>query len=272
MLPYFKKYTIYVCIIAVALPVITSTVYSLAYGQIMASSFSGMLIEIALLFLGMIIGFNIFERKAEAKTSALLATYNDACDPEKLVHDGAQLASNISFPCNESGAWYLSTYAQALLEVGRIDEAQKIYDGIEHSIEAARKPEAKAGTLVNLVPLSEKMRTLDETISLIEKGLDLLRGQTSGAATERRAYLNSQKMVFDARKKGDLHDVVKLDEVVKTNPGYPMRVRVEYAWNEGSAFYRLGNKEAERENLAFVIEHGGSLKLVGQAQTRLAAL
>ena len=272
MLPYFKRYTIYVCIIAVALPVIVSTIYPMFTGQIMAASLSGMLIEIGLLFLGMIVGFNIFERKAEAKTSELLSYYNDDCDPERLVQEGAKLAHDISFPCNESGAWYLSTYAQALLDTGNVDEANAIYAGLEQSMDHAKKVEAKTGILVNLVPLAEKMRSVDDALGLITRGLELLKDQTSPASTERRNYLNSQKSILDARKANDADDIVKLDEAVKTNPTYPMRLRVEFAWNEGSTYYRLGDASKEAECLRFVVEHGGTLKLVDQAKARLSKI
>lgn len=272
MLPYFKKYTIYVCIIAVALPVVVSTIYPMFTGQIMAASLSGMLIEIGLLFLGMIVGFNIFERRAEARTNELLSYYNDDCDPERLVQEGAKLAHDIPFPCNESGAWYLSTYAQALLDTGNVEGADVIYGGLEQSIAHAKKPEAKAGILVNVVPLAEKMRSMDDTLALIVQGLDLLRDQTSPAATERRQYLNSQKAIFDARKANDVADIIKLDEAVKTNPSYPMRLRVEFAWNEGSAYFHQGDRAKEIECLRFVVQNGGALKLVSQANARLEKL
>lgn len=272
MLPYFKRYTIYVCIIAVALPVIASTVYPLFTGQIMAASLAGMLAEIGLLFLGMVIGFGIFERRAEARTNQLLSYYDDDCDPKRLVDEGASLAEAIGFPCNESGAWYLSAYAQALLDAGQVERAEHIQEGLEASIEAAKKPEAKAGILVNLVPLVEKTGSEEEALFLITWGLELLRDKTSPAAAERRSYLNSQKAILDARRSGNAADAIRLDEAIKTNPSYPMRIRVEYAWSEAGACFRIGDVAAERANLRFVVENGGSLRLVDQARVRLDAV
>lgn len=272
MLIYFKKYVIAVCAIAIALPVIISTIWPFVTGQIMAASISGLLLEFALFAVGFMVGYQIFERRAERVVDGYLYLYNSDCNPQALIAHGGQLAHDISFPCNESGAWFMGCFAQACLEVGDIERARTIEAGLEDSISAAKKPSQKCGIILYLIPLVEKLGTLDEVEELIERAEKLNDTDRSEEAIQRRAFLESQRKIVHARREGDYHELVKLDESVVRSAAYPWRQRVEYAWDEASASYKLGDQEHERTCLDFVIRHGGSLALVAQAKERLSQL
>lgn len=272
MLPYYKKYTIIVCVIAVALPVIISTLWPVFTGEMMASSIPGLLLMFALFFVGMMIGFSIFNRKADSDTEKLLELYNVECDPKALIDKGASLAEAISFPCNESGAWFMSYYAQALLDDGQTDRASDIAKGIKQSMLAAKKPEAKCMILVNLVPLAEKLDSEAEALSLIEEGLGYCKDSVSPSMVVRRQYLENQKKVTESRQGDDFSERAKIDESVVNATDNPMRVRVEFSYDAAIAYFRAGDKAAERNALEFVVQNGGQLALVDKARSRLAAI
>lgn len=272
MLIYYKKYVIIVCAIAVALPVIVSSVYPFITGQLMASTISGLVTMFLLFAAGMLIGYKIMNGVAEKKTDELLSIYNDKCDPKAFVEAGSQLASDIVFPCGEPGAWYLGYYAQALLDIGDVDGAKKIASGLRESITAQKKDEGKCAILVNLIPLESKLSGSKSTMQLVDEGLAMVSSQTSPEAQVRKKYLESQKKIFTAEVDGNYQEEATLDESVMEAGANPMRTRVEFAYKAASAYFKLGNETAERKDLQFVVDNGNELKLVEMAKQRLTEL
>lgn len=272
MLPYFKKYTFAVCAIAIALPVIVSTIYPLVTGQIMAASIGGLIGLFVLLFVGLFIGFGIFERKAEAVADGYIAAYNDHCDPETFIEEGAALAQNITMPCNQNGAWFLGYYAQALLDVGEVARAKEIEEGLLQSFRAAKNPLVAVHILIQVLPLEEKLGDPEQVRSLIAEGLKLTEEDPKGALTPARDFLLSQQKLFDARTGGDESVRAHLDEQICTSDAYPMRIRVEAAWDGAAAYFRLGDQEQEKKLLSFAAEKGNKLALATKARARLEKL
>lgn len=272
MLPYYKKYSIIACIIGVAPSIVITTIYPLMTGTIMASTIGGLVLLFAIFAASMVVGFNIMERRAEAATGELLALYNDGCDPEALIGQGADVARNVTYPCREAGAWFMSYYAQALLDAGKADQAREVERGIRQSADLAKKPALRAGILVNLIPLADKLDGTAEALELIGQAQDLVRIDAGPVADERRAFLDSQEKVMKVRQDGDAAEAAKLDAGIRESGAYPMRIRVEAAWAEARACFKLGDAAGERGALNYVVDHGNKLALVPQARQRLASL
>ncbi len=272
MIIYFKKYTILVAVIAIALPVIVSTVWPLATGQIMAASIGGLALLFALFILGFLGGYAILERKAEGIVDGYIAKYNEACDPEAFITEGEQLARQITFPCNQIGSWFMGYYAQALLDVGKVDEVNAIAEGLRQSIDSAKKSIDKAGIAANLLPLTEKLADTDASLALVDEALGYCEQAGPRGTSQLRDFFNSQKKVLDARKSGNQREIADLSERIRASAAYPTRIRVEYAWDEASAQYRLGDTAEERRCLEFVVSHGSKLALASKAQARLKQL
>lgn len=266
MLPYFKNYSIAVCVIAVAFPLIASTIYPLFTGHIMASSFYGFITLFVLFFLGLFIGFGIFETLAERKTESYLNAYNIDCDPEALVKEGAKLASDIPMPCNKNGSWFLGYYAQALLDTGNVEGAKKLREELTKSMDAMKSPAAKLGILVNILPLEEKIASEEDALKMVQEGFDLLEKVPSGRLVPIRDFLSSQKKIFQVRSSDDQSARAQLDDSILANQNYPMRIRVEAAWDAASAYRRLDDMSAEKDRLDFVVKHGNKLLLAQRAR------
>ena len=272
MLPYFRRYSIYVSIIAIALPVIVSTVWPLFTGQMMAASITGMVAMFALFVLGLFAGYAVFGKRADAEAEKYLSKYNDDCDPKALVDEGAKLASSIQFPCDQSGSWFMAYYAQALLDLGEVDKAKEVLSGLRASLVAAKKPVVKVGILANLLPLEEKAEGPSAAQALVQEGIRLC-GEVPGAgAAQFREFFESQQKVLEAELSGNPADIAKLSASIVGNDRYPMRIRVEYAWREASAQYKLGDLAKEKSCLEFVATHGGKLALATKAKERLGKI
>lgn len=272
MLQYFKRYNIYVAIVAVVLPMVASTVWPLATGQMMASSIGGLVGLFVLFAIGLFVGYAIFGRRADAETEKYLASYNDDCDPQALVESGAKLAAAIPTPCDQSGSWFLGYYAQALLDLGRTDQAMAILAGLKASMQAAKTPSGKVGILVNVLPLAEKAEGPKVALELADEGVELCRQAGDAGAAQMRDYLESQQKVLRAELSDDPADIAKLAGGIAGSDRYPMRIRVEYAWREASAQYKLDDLAEEKRSLEFVAKNGGKLALAQKAAERLAKL
>lgn len=272
MLPYFKKYVIGVCVIAIALPVVASTIWPLVTGQLMAATLGGLALELVLFFGGLFVGYQLFSRRADNVADGFVYLYNVDCQPEAFLTHGKSLAEAITFPCTDQGAWYMGFYAQACLDAGRKDEAARIEEGLRQSIAAQKNSAQRCGVIIALIPLVEKTGTLPQVQELIQEGLKAIEGDARPAAAVQREYLMSHEKVVQARVAQDFSKLVALDESVVQSNAYPMRIRVEFAWDAASASFKLGNTEDEQRLLRFIVDHGGSLMLVNQAKKRLEAL
>lgn len=272
MLPYFKRYTIICCVAAVVVAVAVSTIWPLVTGQIMAASLSGLLLLLALFFATLLIAYRILGGRADAETERLFSLYNDQCDPAAFVEQGATVASAAGQQATEMSSWYMSYYAQALLDVGRGDQACDVMVRQLKGVDAAKKEPVKAAIVVNMVPLACKLDSGDEALRLIDQGLGLLGEGQDMPSVQRRAYLQSQRELVSARGEADPTRLIELCAAVRQNDQQPMRLRVERAWDEARAHYRTGNLEGERTCLEFVVGHGNKLALVGPARSRLAEL
>lgn len=272
MLPYYRKYQIIACIIAVVPALVATTAWPLATGQIMAASFAGLGAVLVIFFLSMMIGFKLMSGKADAETDALLSLYNDGCDPEALLAQGKTLAGAIAFPCKEAGAWFMGYYAQAALDAGDVDRARNISNGLRHSIDVAKTQAEKAGVLVNLVPLAEKMEPAQDVLALIDEGLSYAAQDPAPTAAQRRDFLESQKRMVQTRTAGDARAQADMDAAVRGSNAYPERIRVEAAFDEARACFKLGEKMQERACLEYVVSKGNKLALTARAKEMLAAV
>ena len=272
MLPCFKKYMVAICAIAVALPVIASMVWPLMTGQLISATFGGMLLQFALFFGGMLLGYWIFSARADRVVDGYVYLYDQDCNPESFISNAGSVAANVQFPCNATVAWFMGIYAQACLDAGKPEVAARIEDGLRQSLKSAKKPADACGILVNLIPLVEKTGTLSDVRSLIEEGLSQCADDPSGQAAQRRQYLQSQLEIVNARQDGNYSELIKLDEHVMSMPSFPMRIRVEYAWDAASAAFRSDDVQVEEKCLSFVLSNGGGLALVSQAKKRMSAL
>lgn len=272
MIPFFKRYSIYVCIIAVALPVIYSTIYPMITGQIAASSLGSTVVMFLLFVMGLLLGFGIFERKAQAKADEWVALYNDDCDPEAFMSKGGAIAENMKPPYGQVASWYMSYFAQAKLDVGDVQDAKEILVGMAKSVEASKKPMEKLAIVVNAIPLAEKIEGPSKAGALISEGFTLCDQCRASDAAQYREFLESQKAIMEARSSGDDERIASLDDGVWQSSRYPKRIRVEYAWDAASADYKLGRADAEKKALAYVADNGGTLVLTAKAKERLKSL
>lgn len=266
MIAYFKKYTIYIGILAIALPVIASTIYPMITGQLIMSTLGGLIASFVLFAMGLLIGYGIFERKAQDKVNSWIDLYNHDCDPIAFMDASKELYSQMRFPCNAIAAWFLGTYGQACLDAGNSGEAKQIAAGLVESFNAASKQMEKVGILANMLPLIYKVDGAEDALGYIGKGLEITAEDPSAKLNQFRDYFNSEKRILESRVSGNSQERISLDEGIVSNDQYPMRLRVEFAWDAASAEYRLGDKAAEDKYLSFVIEHGNKLAMVASAK------
>lgn len=272
MLTYFKGYTIGICVIAVALPVITSTLWPIFTGQMMAASLAGMVMMFVLFAVGMAIGYFIFSRLADSKVQKWIDEYNNKCDPDLLISQGAQIASQIAYPCNQPSSWFMGYYGQALLDSGNSQFAKNILGGLRLSIDASKTPIEKAGILVNFLPLDQKIDGAKKALGVVEEGLSYCKEAKSPQAASYDDFLKSQQRILEGITSGNVDTATAICEKIKTDPAYPLRLRVEYSWIEASKLYGTDDIAKETSCLDFVVRNGNKLVLVEKAKKRLSDL
>lgn len=272
MLPYFKRYAIISCIVAVAVPVVVSTAYAAITGKIMASSIDGLIILLLLLFGTMMLMQLAFSRRVNAQVQDLLALYNDKCDPAAFVERGRSLADEITVPFNVDGSWFLAYYGQALLELGQADAARQVLKDMQESADRARKPGTRAGILLNEAVLATKVEGPAAALRLMDESYQMFGGDAANPHDRTVIFVKGQRDLLQAEVDGDAAKQRALYVNAKDDEGIPMRLRVESAWKLARLDYQAGDIADERSELEFVVKHGNKLALVPQARKRLAEL
>lgn len=272
MLVFYRKYVIGVCVSMAAALVVVSTAWSALTGQIMAASVAGLISMIVVLLGSVAVSFRVFGAKADAETERLFALYNEQCNPQAFVEEGSAVAEAASTRLGELSSWYLSYFAQALLDVGEPKRAEQIATAQLKGVRACKTEAERAAVATNMVPLLAKLRDPDEVIALIDEALGLLGDGQDYASVQRRTYLELQRGYLTARKEGDAETVVRICREIRDDANQPLRVRVERTWDEAQAHFDEGDAASERTCLEFVVANGGTLALVAPARARLAAL
>ena len=272
MFTYFKGYTVGICAIAIALPVVTSTLWPMFTGQMMAASLGGTILMFALFIVGMFFGWLIFSRLADSKVQRMINAYNNDCDPDTLIREGSNIAIQVVYPCNQAASWFMGYYGQALLDSGNAQLAKNILGGLRLSIDAAKTPQEKVGILVNYLPLDEKMSGLQDALSVIDEGLGYCKEAKSSQVASFSDFLRSQKRIMQDLVSDDKQNAVDMCEKIRSDSSYPTRLRVEYAWIEASKLYGSGDKKEEANCLDFIVKNGNKLALVEKAKARLSDL
>ena len=145
VLPYFKRYEIAACAIAVAIPLVVVFIWSAIEGRAMGFTAAGAGTSVVLLLAGLFIFTRVFARAAQAKLEKLVSLYNDDCDAMAFLEGSSKIAESAEPPLGELPAWFLSFYACALINVDRKSDAAKFGLMIQDSVKDAPTDEAKTG-------------------------------------------------------------------------------------------------------------------------------
>lgn len=272
MLPYFKKYTILMYVLPVLTMVVLTTALAYGAGFALAATLPGLLVSLACLVVLTLASSRYFGNLADRKARELVALYNDACDPAAFVEQGAEVASTIEAPYTEAGSWYLSFYALALLDEGQTQPAAIIGSNMQASAARTDDVRVKSALLVNIEPVVLRLFGAQTALGVVAEAEAALAGLDGPDAEARRSFLAWEHELLAAICEGDEEFLLAKHAAVRANEGNPLRMRVLSADAEATIWRSRGNAPAERECLAFVVEHGGGLPVVPAAHARLAEL
>lgn len=267
------RYVVIASGLAIVVTAVVQTVYTAATGRALSSTLPGLIVSCLLFMVIMLAVYAYFGRKGSASVDALVSLYDDACDPRAFVDGSAGYVEKMSAPYDAEASWFMSYYAQALLDLGEAKRAQQIEQNMYDSIKGAALLETQAKIVVNLVPLVVKLLGPADAVPVIQKGLDLLEsGQCGRDAADFEAYLVNQLAVARAAASQDDVLLERFCFSTRRNEALPMRIRVEQAWEEAKIHYRKGDAAKEAECLDFVVRNGNKLALVKPASDRLLAI
>ena len=266
MLTYFKRYEILACVAAVAVPLVVVNAWSLVTGQAMGFTAAGAAVSVVLLLGGLFVFTRLFAGMAQNKAEALVSLYNDGCDAKAFVEGGEKIAASASTPLNELSAWYLSFYANALIDLGKRNEAAKIGLMLQESVQDAPDDATRLALYADLVPLVGALFGPQKVSELANEALMLPADAADEVAAQRRSYLEWARAVANAKLTHGTDSLLANYRVIWNNPEQCMRLRVEYAHHEGKLHEALGNAEAARGCMRFAADNGKDLPAAQEAR------
>lgn len=272
MFSFNRKYMFMATGAGLVVTALVQTIYSLATKQAMAATLPGLALSLALFIVVTAFAAMHFSKRANEDADSLIALYDELCDPQAFADQGKATASAMTVPYDASSSWFMSYYAQALLDLGITQNAREIERAMYESVAESKKAEEQAQIITNLVPLSLKVLGPADTLPIIAKGLDLLNAGPALKLAPAIAFLENQQVIANAQVNKDDEKLVRFYNSTRLNEEVPLRIRVEQAWDEARIHYRTGNAEAERACLEFVVAKGNKLALVQPAKDRLRAI
>ena len=271
MVHYFPKMRILSFAIGCGIPIAALLVYWFGFGGMIGFTDPVGMVLLALLIFGPILSFNFFNRRASAEFDRIMNLYNEDCDPQAFVDEGALIVQNAQSPYNPFEAWFLSFYALALLDVGRAEEAAQIGKNMQDFAESAENNEEKASYLVNIIPLVLRLFGPAAGLSVIDRALEIVQNNPAPNSAEQEGYLISQKRMVEAVENHDAAYLLERCEAIRTNASgnQQMRVRVLEAEQEAQLREITGDAVGARECWQFVADNGNRLPSVEEARRHL---
>ncbi|MEE0844797.1 MAG: hypothetical protein U0L71_01220 [Eggerthellaceae bacterium] len=272
MLPYFRNYAFVGYVLGMAVPVLLVTAISWVTGFYIVYTLPGLIAAILLLIIGLLTAKKIVTGLADKKAAVMISLYNDGCDPQAFVDASQKVVREIRPPYDESGSWFLSFYALALDDLGRRDEAARIGQTMLSSAQMAQDPQVKAGLLVNIEPLVQRLFGAEQALEVVQNAQMALAGAADADSQSRLSFLKWEQGILEAILDGDGETLITRFSGIRTSLNYPLRIRVSYAILEASLHKARGESDRERECLEFVMQNGGKLPAVQLASRRLQEL
>ena len=266
MLTYFKRYEVLACVVSVAVPLVVVNAWSLVSGQAMGFTAAGAAVSVLLLFGGLFFFTRLFSGMAQSKAESLVSLYNDGCDAKAFVDDGKKIAASASAPLNELSAWYLSFYANALIDLRQREEAAEIGLLLQESVQDAPDDATRLALYADLVPLVGALFGPKKVSELANEALALRVDQADEVAAQRRSYLEWARAVADAQLGNDMDSLLANYRIIWGNAEQCMRLRVEYAAREGKLHEALGHAEAAHGCMRFAADNGRDLPAAIEAR------
>lgn len=273
MIAYNKKYFVYVVGTGIVTTTVVQTIYTAVTGLPMAATLPGLIASILILVVSTGVAYLFFNRKSGNTYQAAIEAYDELCDPSASAEMFKPHLNELAPPYDGAVSWLMSYYAQILLDLGRVQEAQEIERNMYDSIKETDKIDEQAKIIVNLVPLAQKLLGHADAVPIIQKGLELLQAAPkTNEITSFEAYLNNQLVLSSAHANQDDEKLVRFYSSARNNSSVPLRLRVEQAWAEAQIHYKNGETAREIECLEFIENSGNQLAVVKPAHDRLIAL
>ncbi len=107
-----------------------------------------------------------------------------------------------------------------MLDLGFVEKAEKLRDAMFDTIAKSKKASDQISTIVDLVPLMTKLKGPEETLPVVEKGIELI-GAPAELMRLIKDYLTSQAQILRARMNGELDKLATLYADVVSRNWFP---------------------------------------------------
>ncbi|MCL1798503.1 MAG: hypothetical protein FWG23_02005 [Eggerthellaceae bacterium] len=272
MLQYIRKYLVlyYACAVTPALLFFAAS----AFGPGATSPLSPFVLVVTLVTLATssVAASHLFNNKAGKRFRELLLILNDECDPVRFLDEGRTVAKGIKAPFNDWGSLFNASYAAAHIEVGDTGRAREVIDSMRISAEAAKKPVVAGRICLNMHEPIKLLYGHDFSIRCLDEAESLIRQAPEDPEFEHCiGFIQGERSLDVAERDGDTDALLALTDDILQNKRVYARAKVRAAFSKAEAYRKLGDREGERQWLAYVAENGNHLQAAATARARLAA-
>ena len=281
MLNYFPSYKIVARLISFLAPLAVFFIIFLISGfNVLEAPGLGAVAYLVLMFLLLFITGGIYAKKADRKSDELLALYNQQCDPEAFVRQGARVGKIIWEDVKFSGtkemcAWYLAPFALACLDCDVAhgeEDAQMMERELLDGVSADAQPDLRASVLMHTEPLTLRLHGVEAALSSAKEAASIFGSSNAPDAADKLNYLKFEISYLEALIAGHADQMLEKFESVWQNTAAQRRMRVLNAEAAANLYEAAGNKDKQIQALQFVVDHGNKLPSVQNAKNKLAQL
>lgn len=277
MLQYFKKYRTISMVLGSVIPVLIMVIWLvITKDSPVRSVMTAVVTFIGITILTTMAVQSIVGKKVEQETDRMLSLYNNECDPYAFVEAATEIASGMHAPFNDVTSWFLSFYALALLDCGRVDDAAEIGREMQESLQSAQNQGLKVILATNIEPLVLRLFGAEGALQLVESVLPDAESLAQSGNQKQQALFSSHQIFLESEHKtlqymvdNDQYHLLEQFTAIFRNERYPMRLRAMNAKMAADLCNALGQRDAEIECLRFAADNGGRLPFVEEAAARL---
>ena len=281
MLAYFPSYKITARLISFLSPLVIFFLVFLITGyNVLTSGIIGGVAYLVLMLVLLYVTGVICARRADKKSDALVALYNQQCDPGAFVEQGARVGKTAWEDVKINGttdvaAWFLSPFALACLDAdaehGEADAEMMEREMLENIPEDAPAID-RAGILSYIEPLTLRLHGIDAALKMCCEAANILERENTDDAKNKMRYLQFEIPYLETLKRGNASEMLQKYEEVWQSSSVARRMRVLNAEAAAGIYGVAGERNKQVQALQFVTDHGNRLPSVTNAKRMLATL
>lgn len=266
---YFKRFILMSA--AVTVLIFALRLWGSSFDAIMHDPFQ-LLLPVALSAIAIFGCHGVVRNKMRTDIFRIARILEEDCDPARFVQEAQPLIPAMHNVQGNMEVWFLTYYALGLVEAGRVKEAADLVEELRNATMQLKPGIERAQYLMHLEPAARAVFGDSVALAIMDEAIRLIESDPRIPSDSLPAYMKWERDSLTALRDGNIPLLEQQLLSSRNNEKCSWFLRVRCASSLADIYRAQQDEQREREELAFVLEHGEKLSQGISAQARLAEL